>query len=109
MATWVRAKTYHLPRITEKEMDLVEQKDRNYLQMFEDYYNLTRLITKIWKRLSTLIRYYPIVIGGIYLISDEKKIPHVNGIGRKRSDSESTYILAECKRKTFRVDLKFKS
>ena len=103
MATWVRAKTYYLPRITEEDMALVEQKDHNYLQMFEDYYNLTRFITKTWKRLSMLIRYY--VNSHIYVNSLFDEIPHVKRNGRKRLDSDSTYILAECKRRTFRVDL----
>ena len=100
MTTWVRAKTYYLPRITEKEMELIEQKNQNYLQMFEDYNNLTSYMTKTWKRLSTLIPYYP-----IYLLFDVKNFPDANGINRKRSDSEPKYILAECKRRTFRVDL----
>ena len=100
MTTWVRAKTYYLPRITEKEMELIEQKNQNYLQMFEDYNSFTSYMTKTWKRLSTLIPYYP-----IYLLFDVRNIPDAKGINRKRSESESKYILAECKRRTFRVDL----
>ena len=72
-------RTYFLPKLTEKEMQLVRMKDENHLATYSSYQ----------KR-----NYY----------SQPNNLPDIDEKEMKLSDSDSKYVRGSCNRKTFFVE-----